>query len=479
MSAISTPLDAGTAPRRRNGRQQACVPCRKRKVACDHKIPVCSRCIAGGIADTCVYSLQAAPESRPGNPLSKSSSRRISHQQPPPSSPAPAAFSPAVNDDGYLGVTSYKYAMSEAESKILSFKLSDAVPAQDQPPKARPAHSHMSDSRTYDTAMRILQAIPDKLFAYEMSRSYKNPNNGWCSLAVRWLHESLWIEFGDLLGEHRSTASLRDLGAILCENSSGPLREDYTDPKQWFSSFSGQNMRWEVLGILFTHWSFGAMAFLQGQEQHKYPLHDLNKDILLYKDCAWSIIEITRKMRSANTLLLYLTHVLGCLESIVVGDGSQFIPRRKKPEINYQLLTGYIGLEHLRIHGETMSLVAYLGLHVGGGEPQDRGICTQIKRRLFGKVFHCDKVISTYGGLPPMLSRRFISTLLPLDISDEVLLGVEPWKDGIVDDHGWNTVGKIYPSTLLRARLLMGFIRDSILTISLQTGGDVSGQELV
>lgn len=238
-------------------------------------------------------------------------------------------------------------------------------------------------------------------------------------------------------------------------------------------------MRWEVLGILFTHWSFGAMAFLQGQEQHKYPLHDLNKDILLYKDCAWSIIEITRKMRSANTLLLYLTHVLGCLESIVVGDGSQFIPRRKKPEINYQLLTGYIGLEHLRIHGETMSLVAYLGLHVGGGEPQDRGICTQIKRRLFGKVFHCDKVISTYGGLPPMLSRRFISTLLPLDISDEVLLGVEPWKDGIVDDHGWNTVGKIYPSTLLRARLLMGFIRDSILTISLQTGGDVSGQELV
>ena len=78
-----------------------------------------------------------------------------------------------------------------------------------------------------------------------------------------------------------------------------------------------------------------------------------------------------------------------------------------------------------------------------------------------------------------MLSQRFISTLLPLDISDEVLLGVEPWKDGIVDDHGWNTLGKIYPSTLLRARLLMGFIRDSILTISLQTGGDVSGQELV
>ncbi len=114
-----------------------------------------------------------------------------------------------------------------------------------------------------------------------------------------------------------------------------------------------------------------------------------------------------------------------------------------------------------------------------GGELHDRGICTQIKRRLFGKIFHGDKVTSTFAGWPPMMSQRFISTLLPLDVSDEVLLGLSPWQDNIVDENGWNTLDEIYSSTLLRARAYLGFIRDSILDISLQVGGNTSRQELM
>lgn len=34
-------LGANGLPRRRNGKQQACEPCRKAKIACDHSLPVC------------------------------------------------------------------------------------------------------------------------------------------------------------------------------------------------------------------------------------------------------------------------------------------------------------------------------------------------------------------------------------------------------------------------------------------------------
>lgn len=78
-----------------------------------------------------------------------------------------------------------------------------------------------------------------------------------------------------------------------------------------------------------------------------------------------------------------------------------------------------------------------------------------------------------------MLSRRFISTLSPLDISDEVLMGVTPWREDMIDEHGWNTLGEIYASTLLRARAYMGFVRDSVLDITLQVTGNVSRDELL
>lgn len=69
--------------------------------------------------------------------------------------------------------------------------------------------------------------------------------------------------------------------------------------------------------------------------------------------------------------------------------------------------------------------------------------------------------------------------LLPLDISDEVLLGAVPWRDDLVDAKGWNTCGEIYSSTLLRARACIGIIRESILNISLQVKGSISEQELL
>ncbi|KAF2758840.1 hypothetical protein EJ05DRAFT_509736, partial [Pseudovirgaria hyperparasitica] len=48
---------------RRNGKLQACEPCRKAKLRCDHAVPACARCTRRNRADLCVY--HPAPLTRP------------------------------------------------------------------------------------------------------------------------------------------------------------------------------------------------------------------------------------------------------------------------------------------------------------------------------------------------------------------------------------------------------------------------------
>lgn len=61
---------------RRNGKLQACEPCRKGKLRCDHFIPHCGRCVKRGKIDKCVY--------HPA-PLTKSTVKRSTQSNQPSS----------------------------------------------------------------------------------------------------------------------------------------------------------------------------------------------------------------------------------------------------------------------------------------------------------------------------------------------------------------------------------------------------------
>lgn len=99
----------------------------------------------------------------------------------------------------------------------------------------------------------------------------------------------------------------------------------------------------------------------------------------------------------------------------------------------------------------------YLGLHAASGGIYDRSISTQIKRRLFNKLFCSDRVVVSFSGRPSLLSQKFISTPLPLNIPDEVEIGITPRCDDLIDANGWKTQRKIYKTTVLRARASVGF----------------------
>ncbi|OAQ78064.1 N-terminal binuclear Zn cluster-containing protein [Purpureocillium lilacinum] len=399
------------------------------------------------ISNRCVYVVQNDTPARSPPRTRQANRQRVSR--------SPTPFTPQSDGtQGFLGATSYTAVLQEAQSSL--------TPTPGEPSGSIDGHdgavSRFSlDDRSYDTAMRVLRNVPCEEDCRFLLKWNVNPNEGWCRTATEWLIDTLWTTFGPLLRDGTPKA-LTQMALTLSRNSSRVLREDYTEPREWFTSFSGPNMRWESLGILFSSWALGAKAAPHSYAGEQVTSEEAQKSLCKYKECSWGCIEITRNMASANTLLQHLVCRQSIVESIVTGDSSP---------------------QHWRLHGESLSLATFLGLHASPGDLRDRSICTQIKRRLFAKVIISDKLMSTFTGRPPHVARRFVSTPLPLDIPDDVLLGLTPWSDDLVDENGWNTRGKMYATTLQRARAMIAFVRDSILDIALQPIEHGSAEPLI
>lgn len=462
------------APRRRNGKQQACEPCRRRKVACDHQLPVCSRCRRGGVSTTCVYLVQdralvVAPSS-PSLPPAAPSTAVI-----PITAPSPQTDGSTPRSEtqiGYLGATSFS-----------AFFEDPAGPLPSGRETGTPGPQRTLDDKTYGLAVDVLRSIPDERASRFLFKRHVNPNDGWCRLAAQRLLDSLWTTFRPVLDSSRSQHSLTQMALSLLRNGSLPLREDQTDPDEWLGAFSDSNWRWESLGILFTYWCFGAMSLPSnaGQDDFKELGAFEKKQLVLgYKASAWKCIELSRDVCNGNTLLAYLVYRHFLLESNISGDaGEDLIPSRLL-EASGLTRVRSAGMQPWRLHGDLVALITYLGLHIippfstSGPSTQDWSIASQMKHRVFAAVYNIDKVAATFTGRPPLMGHRYSSTPLPLDINDERLLSGPPsphLQDYKLDDNGWNTDGKIYSTTILRARTMLSFIREGILEIALQVSG--------
>lgn len=152
-------------------------------------------------------------------------------------------------------------------------------------------------------------------------KQHINPNDGWCRLAAEMLIESLWATFGPHLEPSRGLSGFTAMVEILSTNSQTHLNEDLRDPDEWFQSFSGDNYRWECLGILFTYWAFGSLSMII--PNHIVSTNHQKRALFRkYKEGAWKCAELSRDARASNTLLVYLLYKHSLLESIDTGDYS-------------------------------------------------------------------------------------------------------------------------------------------------------------
>ncbi|EJT69570.1 hypothetical protein GGTG_13186 [Gaeumannomyces tritici R3-111a-1] len=486
-----------SVPRRRNGRQQACEPCRKRKLACDHSLPSCQRCRRRNAEAGCVYLItgtasgsaarrstispravppdrHAPPSARPSPTRSPSSSgiEGSREESPAPMSPPTSG----CDSPGYLGPTSFSAVFAEAGDQFASPSAAQqqhpaymANAQQWTPPstgprgrseltvgaESTPAASTGICPEKMEDYIRVLRSIPPADIGELLYNRNYSPMDGWVRPAMMHIIASIWGAFGEHLA-CRTRKSLAAMAELICANSSKALDEEIHEPQDWLASFSGRNLRWESLGIAFVVYAFGAMEYTPAEyaahtRQEGVDAVDPRQLMLIYKECAIKCGEFCKEY-GANSLLLCLSYKNGALESMVSSDTS---------------------LRNAVMMSETTALCLYLGMHVDPA--QDRAdkkpsISYEARRRLFYGIMVLDKAAAIVTGRPPLLNSRYISTKLPLDLTNEELMGS---RSGLIeaaarlDSNGWNLNPAITPVKYMRSRIDSVLVRDEILEIAL------------
>lgn len=132
-------------------------------------------------------------------------------------------------------------------------------------------------------------------------------------------------------------------------------------------------------------------------------------------------------------------------------------------------------------------MLTFSGFHVdrpcGPSTASSKPIASmEAPRRIVCQIFIADKFLATFVGRPALLTRRFCSIQLPLDLDDGALLSdKETFQRHLlrVDSNGWDIDGRLHPASVLRVRTLVALIRDEILEIGLSYVEDHSIDDIV
>lgn len=324
---------------RRNGKTQACEPCRRRKVACDHGFPVCRRCMRRPNGDsTCYYaspgqdagSAQSSIDRQPlhGTSTPNSSSTEASIQSNRQVGPedriwsSPAARAPL----GFFGPTSFPAAYLEIESNLAARDPSTTTvpatpssPTNSTPPSAADILNMIKmDQPANYLAIRVLQALPEKpVMAMSMSLSHTYPDDEWMRRIGERLIVSAWETFGSYLRDRTNVVKLRELGGMICINTRRSLKEDQADPLDWVEGFSGPNLRWEAVGMMFLSTALGEFSASTSADSRR-----------LISQCAEycsSCITLANMGGSSGSLMLFLLYKRSVLHACMHGETSKCI----------------------------------------------------------------------------------------------------------------------------------------------------------
>ncbi|KZL86098.1 fungal specific transcription factor [Colletotrichum incanum] len=485
MEPASSPLRY-----RKNGRLQACDPCRRRKVACDHARPVCSNCKRRRRAEPCEYTICTPSRMRP-RAASAQMSRSVSvtASEVATEQYEHATASTLVNQSqerspfgqeketldlrvpvheirgqdtlsGHLGFTSWSDVYKEVGNGLSGHDLHAQRDAETNGQGSRirkDTTNFAEDAKTLETCLSILREVPREHEGRALFDPYSDPHNAFIHPVMERALDSLYGTFDHYLGAVRDDSQLSEFARVLCCNSARPFSEHETNSEMWMAQFMGNNLRWETLGILFVYWELkarntqfartgvGRMGY--GQKSK-------------FRNCILDCMSLARQAtKVGNSLLLYLSFRKSIIESIIDGETT---------------LSTWLS------NGETVSLLTFLGLHVEQNkQPYKPTLASELRRRLLLKIFCLDKVGAAITGRPPALSRRYVLTPLPLDIRDEVLMADDETIAKAVrslDAHGRNPDGALYSVTMWRARYSFMQIRDEIFEIALGSESVISDE---
>ncbi|PIG79208.1 fungal specific transcription factor [Aspergillus arachidicola] len=475
--------------RRRNGKPASCEPCRKDKVRCDHRLPVCSRCQKKRRTASCFYHPAPLTHRSKSTNVNGSSSGTGSTYSPPASTsqqddsdarllrarPASTPISTLSNtegpgsqlDDGfnmlvtarslptgYLGPTSFVAALEDDHELVSS-------------PSERQSHHDAGTALPSDLPLYWVQRTAEILRCLEDFSTITQLVCEYYRLSKAAVIPSLILNalpaIQTMIDEAQLHKGPLEQVARVLQNTKQLLHVPSTMTGRHFHEFfTGPNLRLEILGLFY---AIAGRLSVFGLAHDKFPRQNgmaarerFSRKMLAASD---AVLQICKLVAPVNDLTIWMLYEILLLSKVAHGDASSAKWRRL---------------------GDLSTHIFELGLHRDSQQSSSVPIfLVESRRRLFAATYQLDKSIATFLGRPPRISLRHSDCRLPLDLDDrsletdqsEIELALQD-----LDGDGWNTQGSLHRSTFSRQRFLVATFREEILEVSLESQNQRTAEKL-
>lgn len=120
--------------------------------------------------------------------------------------------------------------------------------------------------------------------------------------------------------------------------------------------------------------------------------------------------------------------------------------------------------------GDTISALYAEGIHCER-EFEEPFFLRESRRRIYAATTRSDKSLANFFGRPPMMNSRYSDRQDPLDIDEHVACSDDPEvvNEALskLDANGWDTEGRIRPTSWVRLRHQMSIAQERFLELSL------------
>jgi hypothetical protein len=228
------------------------------------------------------------------------------------------AFSP-----GYLGFTSYTSVFQGARE---SLSVSDTGSEFPSPEVSSPGNDDVClrslPLPTQQMCLVVLQYLPGRPEAHMIFYDEPGPENTttWSHAAVSRIIISLRQLFQSFEDSECFDEQVAD---VLCRNTSKPVNDTFDRFDDWIDQFSGPNIRWESIGLLWAHLE-GLSDAISTLKHRQLQWAEGKRSSVISHDHIHYCIEIARHFTAGNGMLLDLCRRQAALGTMVYGDASEF-----------------------------------------------------------------------------------------------------------------------------------------------------------
>lgn len=372
---------------------------------------------------------------------------------------------------GFLGSSSYNAVLEEIQGQIHVVEAPNGQCTLSRDEEARAELLNKRDSTKIKAGVELLDLIcNEKNFQmFEVFMGKRVEQCAGCSLALP-AEEAFWKSIKVVIHDQLKQSKDREgdkyrLSQKILRNTLKPIRFDGdTTFDEYMAMYTGDNLRWEAVGLIFTSIGLGAINL--------HPTDDV------FGPCGFKQ-EICRQMLDAADACL------ACCDADELNDARVWFLFQDM--ILISLYYGDHSFHTWSRLGDLSSEVFALGMHQeikpGANLPF---FLAELRKRTLANIYIQDKQLATFTGeskdpylpmrphdnlgRPCRVSRKFCILQLPLDLRIQSLcLPLEEIQVLVddLDEHGWNTAGEIRDCLWMRTTGLNSVVRESILELAL------------